>query len=249
MLEVKNTLNPLRLTRTERRPKEEMVRSLRQSLEARRGTLERTETDLSAEAGTGGDLPHLETKSKDGTESEVGSAVRAMKDGATERERTKGEVDPRAEIGQGVQTRLRAETPVEAGAPGVRATIETIAKTVHLIRGRTETVKTLTDEGGPRAATLRVKGRAKGRTGVERAPSPRRKGREAQKRSPLTSPKMQGKTLSGIRSQRAKRRIKTTARKRSTAPAQVLMTVISPLNVHSCPSLNIQINELMPNNV
>lgn len=245
MLEVKNTLNPLRLTRTERRPKEEMVRSLRQSLEARRGTLERTETDLSAEAGTGGDLPHLETKSKDGTESEVGSAVRAWKDSTTERGRTRGEVDPRAENGQGVQTRIRAGTRVEAGAPGVRATIETIAKTVHLIRGRTKTVKTLSDEGGPRVAPRRIKGR----TEVERAPSPRRKGMAAQKRSPLTSPKMQGKTLSGIRSQRAKRRIKTTARKRSTAPAQVLITVISPLNVHSCPSLNIQINELMPNNV
>lgn len=186
-------------------------------------------------------MPHLETKSKHGTESEVGSAVRAWKDSTTERGRTRGEVDPRAENGQGVQTRIRAGTRVEAGAPGVRATIETIAKTVHLIRGRTKTVKTLTDEGGPRAATRRIKGR----TEVERAPSPRRKGMASQKRSPLTSPKTQGKALSGIKSQRAKRRIKTTARKRSP----VLMIVISPLNVHSCPSLNIQINALMPNNV
>lgn len=152
-------------------PKEEMVRELGQSHEARKEKPQKTGADLIAGTGIGVDLQFQKSKKKDEKKTKTGaeSAAGVRTDDTTVKGRIRSVEHPGIRTtGQEVQTETSRETRTEAGAPEARATRETTAKIGHLIE-RTET-ETLPTKGEDAAAARRAIETRRGR--VRRAQIP-----------------------------------------------------------------------------
>lgn len=142
----------------------EMEKGLGQSQIVKKDQLQKMDADQVAETGTEEQLQRQKTKKKNETKTRrgPGSVAGATKDGATVTGRVRGGDRPGIRnTEQGVQTEVRPETRTEAGAPEVRVTKETTAKTDHLIE-RKETEKPAA-KGEDVAAALIVTGMRKGR--------------------------------------------------------------------------------------
>lgn len=142
----------------------EMERGLGQSQIVKKEQLQKMDADQVAETGTEERLQRQKTKKKNETKTRrgPGSVAGATKDGATVTGRVRGGDRPGIRnTEQGVQTEVRPETRTEAGAPEVRVTKETTAKTDHLIE-RKKTEKPAA-KGEDVAAALIATGMRKGR--------------------------------------------------------------------------------------
>lgn len=152
-------------------PKEEMVRELGQSHEARKEQPQKTGADLIAGTGIGVDLQFQKTKKKDEKKTKTGAESEAgvRTDDTTVKGTIRSVEHPGIRTtGQEVQTETSRETRTEAGAPEARATRETTAKIGRLIE-RTET-ETLPTKGEDAAAARRAIETRRGR--VRRAQIP-----------------------------------------------------------------------------
>lgn len=150
-------------------PKEEMVRELGQSHEARKEQPQKTGADLIAGTGIGVDLQFQKTKKKDETKTGAESEAGVRTDDTTVKGTIRSVEHPGIRTtGQEVQTETSRETRTEAGAPEARATRETTAKIGRLIE-RTET-ETLPTKGEDAAAARRAIETRRGR--VRRAQIP-----------------------------------------------------------------------------
>lgn len=195
--------------------KEEIVRELEQSREARTER-QKIDTDLAAGIGIEVDVQYQKTKKKNEKKTETGAEnVAGVRKGGTT---VKGTIRSKAHPGiqnveQEVQTEISLETLREAGAPEARAIRETAAKISRPIE-RTKTEKPPTTGGDVVAAGLTVIEMRGGRgktvqipDGAEQIVPPNPKTEEAQPN--------QGQTV-----QRAK--TETTARGINQALAQAL---------------------------